>query len=290
MAGSTAFSTTLEKIRIDGAAYVRDAPSGQMVFDVKNAHALTQAAGYLKFIGGAQRKSIFFCGQNQLYAGLVPTLFRGITSQRAQERRIAALNEAIARVASRIRLMKSFGQYAYEPLLQHYGLKTSWIDLVDNVWVALWFACHHARATGQLSQYLHFEHRKGADSFAYILLIAADVADTSFASPGLLIGRTTECIDLRVACPSLFLRPHAQHGVLFRMRGAGVRRPVDYGSEICGIIRIPLDDARSWLGEGSTLGAHGLFPPPYYDFGYRFFLNSGFIGDKTVGSFHHIGA
>jgi hypothetical protein len=49
--------------------------------------------------------------------------------------------------------------FSHEPLLQHYGLATTWIDLVDNIWVALWFACHKAHISGKRSQYLHFEKR-----------------------------------------------------------------------------------------------------------------------------------
>ncbi|HEY0331879.1 MAG TPA: FRG domain-containing protein [Rhodopseudomonas sp.] len=290
MITASLLAASLAKLNIEGATYVPDAASGQMVFDVKNAHALTQAAGYLKFIGGPRKKAIFFRGQTKLYTGLLPGLFRGgFASRHAQDTRIVALKRAVDDIAGRIRLMASFGRYAYEPLLQHYGFRTSWIDLVDNVWVALWFACREAHATGELGQYLHFERRKDVNSFAYILLIAVDIAENFASKPGLSKGPTTECVDLRIACPSLFLRPHAQHGVLFRMRGDRLRRPLDYSSEICGIIRIPLAEAQSWLGDGTTLGTHALFPPPFYDFGYRFFINSKFQGNKIVGAFHHIG-
>ena len=33
------------------------------------------------------------------------------------------------------------------------------LDVVDNVWVALWFACHTAHSYGKHDEYLHFEKR-----------------------------------------------------------------------------------------------------------------------------------
>ena len=56
-------------------------------------------------------------------------------------------------------------------------------------------------------------------------------------------------LNVRAACPSIFLRPHAQHGVLFRKRGIGVVRPIDYSDQIRGVVRIKLSDALSWLGK-----------------------------------------
>jgi hypothetical protein len=181
---------------------------------------------------------------------------------------------------------------AQEPLLQHYGFKTSWIDLVDNIWVALWFACHRAHAAGQLQQYQHFEQRDpytDDNPLAYVLLISTDNKHSHPYVPGLCRGDTTEMIHLRVAAPSIFLRPHAQHGVLFRMRGVVPRRPIDYASEIAGIVRIDLRAALSWLGAGKLTGTHTLFPPAFYDQGYALLLDCGFSGSAVVGAIHHIG-
>ncbi len=230
----------LSKLSINGSKYIKDAASGQMVLHVSTSHALIQAAGYLKYVAGQENKSIYFRGQAKLYNALIPSLFRGISSQSAQTNRISALKLAITEILSKNALLRSFGAYAHEPLLQHYGLKSSWIDLVDNVWVALWFACHNAHSSGFLGEYLHFERRDPTKNsktslppYVYILLVAADNTALDGRTPGLYKGSNTELIDLRVACPSLFLRPHAQHGVLFRMRGGENRRPIDYHSQVC---------------------------------------------------------
>ena len=97
--------------------------------------------------------------------------------------------------------------------------------------------------------------------------------------PGLEVGENTEFIDLRVATPSVFVRPHSQHGVLFRPRGGPERRKTDYSSSVVGIIRASLKDAINW---------------PHYAKGYEILLKDLTEQEEDVGqmigSIHHVGA
>lgn len=280
----------LRKLNIRGAEAFKS-PTGQVVFPVRDTHTLIQAAGYLKHIHGNQKSElVYFRGESKLYPSLPPTAFRGITTKRAQSSAVQRINTAITQFS---RPLKSTTSYAHEALLQHYGLKTTWIDLVDNIWVALWFACHSARTAGTYGEYLHFERRiprTDATRKAYILLIAADAAAPDPARPGLFVGANTELIDLRIAAPSVFLRPHAQHGMLMRMKGNHTQRPLEYGTQIRGILEISLEDALEWLGNSTALSTHSLFPPPAYDNGYSTLLQAGFPGATNVGCISHIGA
>ncbi len=284
----------LRTLTIRDAESVIDAESKMQVFHVFDPHALVQAAGYLKFKNGSARsEGVYFRGETKLHGSLSPSLFRGIRNQAAQSNRQNQLTSAITDICSRNKLFSSFPPLAHEALLQHYGLRTSWIDLVDNVWIALWFACHKAHATGPASEYLHFEKRsvhKEPGGFSYILLIAADTGRDAQREPGVSVGNTTELIDLRCAAPSIFLRPHSQHGLLMRMRGDHVRRPFDYQSQVRGVLRISLADALNWLGDGQMLGVHALFPPPYYDCGYKILLDAELKGSKTIRSIAHVGS
>ena len=219
-----------------------------------------------------------------------PTAFRGITTKKAESNAVQRINKSISQFS---RPLQSTAEYAHEALLQHYGLKTTWIDLVDNIWVALWFACHNARTAGPCSEYLHFERRIpriDTTGKAYILLIAADAAAPDPTRPGLSAGANTELIDLRIAAPSFFVRPHAQHGLLMRMKGNHTQRPLEYGAQIRGILEIDLADALEWLGNSTALSTHSLFPPPAYDNGYNTLLQAQFQGAKNVGCISHIGA
>ncbi|WP_425612974.1 FRG domain-containing protein [Xanthomonas rydalmerensis] len=219
-----------------------------------------------------------------------PTAFRGISTARGGSNAINRINGAIARFS---RPLKATCDYAHEALLQHYGLRTTWIDLVDNIWVALWFACHSAKSVGPSGEYLHFERRvprSDPSGKAYVLLVAADAVAPDSKRPGFYAGPNTELIDLRIAAPSVFVRPHAQHGLLMRKKGDAVRRPFDYSSQIRGILEIELVDALEWLGNSTALSTHSLFPPPSYDLGYGNLLAVGFQGAKNVGCVFHIGA
>ena len=284
----------LSKLSIRDAEYLTDAASGRSVYHVYDPHALVQAAGYLKFKNGAEKdEGVFFRGESRLHGSLSPTLFRGVSTQAGQSRKIGKLNEAISQLREDNKIFGSFPAESHEAILQHYGLKTSWLDLVDNVWVALWFACHRAHGTGPACEYLHFEKRtvhKEDDGFVYVLLVGADQGRDTRKAPGHYVGKNTELIDLRAAVPSIFLRPHAQHGLVFRVRGDQVMRPIDYQSQVRGVIRISLADALTWLGDGRMLGVHALFPPPYYDRGYSILLKAGFPASKELGAISHVGA
>jgi hypothetical protein len=280
----------LSRLTIRGARAGLDTASGAQVFHVDETHALTQAAGYLKHVCKAD-ENIFFRGQSKLYSTLCPSLFRE-KGQQGQAKAISGLQRVIKEIESKSPIFHKFNRAFYEPLLQHYGLKTTWLDLVDNVWVALWFACHNALTGTKVPKYLHFEKRdpykEGAGSYVYILMIGTDRDHTR--TPGFFKGPRTELVDLRVGCPSVFVRPHAQHGVLFRLKGNKVRRPSDYSNAIRGIIRVDLQQALTWLGDGNLLNTHSLMPPAYYDEGYRILLDLDLPADPDLGTIQHIGA
>ena len=256
------------------------------VYVVKSPHALTQAIGYLKFVASQQGCNVYFRGQSTIYDGMRPSLYRGIHTNSAQHKYHDRLNSIVNGICERHRITRALRSSRREALLQHYGLRTTWIDLVDNVWIALWFACYKAISTGKFGRYLHFERRRdeGESEDAFIVAICVDAA-TRYNDR-----ETTEFVDLRREVPSIFLRPHAQHGVLFRVKGSSKgERVFDYSSRILSHIKIDLSDALRWLGEGAMLDVHTLFPPAAYDFGYRFLLEDEFDGDDLIGSVAQIG-
>ncbi|MEP0323236.1 FRG domain-containing protein [Bauldia litoralis] len=227
-------------------------------------------------------------GQGRLYDTLSPTLYRGISKQGKRHERLA---KVIKEFCSASTLFNDVPAYAREPLLQHYGVKTSWLDLVDNIWVALWFAIHRAYMSGREGQYMHFDARTSAadGEFAYVLLVRTEDSRKEKVRRGITKGSCTEVIDLRIAAPSVFLRPHAQHGLLFRARGTEGGREIDYAHTIAGIIRFPLDAGKAWLGVGAMHDVRSLFPPPFYDSGYGVLLDVK-LTERSLGVITHVGA
>lgn len=277
------------KLTISGCQYVSD-QSGHDVFHVDSPHALMQAVGYLKHTADPWDR-IYLRGQSRLYDMLSPTLYRGISNPMTQGRRHERLSHVIQEFSSASSLFKNVPDYAQEPLLQHYGIQTTWLDIVDNVWVALWFALHRASSAGPESQYMHFDTRKmpSDGEFGYILLVKTEDSRKEKVRKGVVKGKTTEVIDLRIAAPSVFLRPHAQHGLLFRSRGTEGGRLTDYSNSIAGIVRFPLEAGKIWLGVGAMHDVRSLFPPPYFDNGYQILLSAK-LSETSLGVITHIGA
>ena len=280
---------TLYDQNIAGASCQRDA-QGRSFLHVETPHAVIQAVGYLKHTAQPWER-VLFRGQNELYKSLCPSLYRGIKSKSTQDTRHARVNQIAAAFSDSEGIFQNIPEYAREALLQHYGIQTTWLDVVDNVWVAIWFAVHRAYSAGKHSEFLHFEERKPIDSqkFGYLLLIKVDEDRKISPRKGRMIGKITETIDLRVAVPSIFLRPHAQHGLLFRKKGNASTRALDYMSTVQGVLRFDLENGLDWLGRGSMHSVRSLFPPPYFDHGYRILLDFD-LKDKELGCIHHVGA
>ena len=138
---------------------------------------------------------------------------------------------------------------------------------------------------------MHFDPRGAMndDEFGYILLVRTEDSRQEKVRKGVAKGNHTEGIDLRIAAPSAFVRPHAQHGLLFRSRGTERGRATDYASALAGIIRFPVEAGKQWLGVGSMQDVRSLFPPPFFDNGYRILLGID-AAEHSLGVITHIGA
>lgn len=90
---------------------------------------------------------------------------------------------------------------AIEPTLQHYGWKTRYIDLVDNLHIGLWFASIDLKN-------LQFSNEK----FGYLFLYYVK-ADQRI-SKGVYDGTSQRLVNLREAIAPDAIRPHIQHAWL----------------------------------------------------------------------------
>ncbi|MBN2678525.1 MAG: FRG domain-containing protein [Anaerolineaceae bacterium] len=284
----------LSRLSHEFGKHVIDKDSRLEVFDAPSSHALIQAAGYLKYtLAKDAGQGVFFRGQTQLYNTLSPTIFRNIKSDRTIIRRRRMLLDFLAKIETEKQVLRAVTPECREALLQHYGIKSTWIDVVDNIWIALWFACYHARTSGWPEEYLHFEKRipnHKSDEFAYVLLLASAYIKSNNGQLGYYKDKRSETIDLRVAVPSHFVRPHAQHAILVR-RLSKTGLPVGDNLPLhVGTIRVRLSAALDWLGTGTSLTSHSLFPPAYYDYGYRELLEGIKPPDRVLGSIYRIQA
>lgn len=283
----------LSELTHEFGKHVNDADSGLEVFDAPTSHSLIQAAGYLKYkLAKNTGQGVFFRGQSRLYKTLSPTLLRGVKNGSQTVKRLAALESLLRAIETEGAALRAVDSDCREPLLQHYGIRTTWLDVVDNIWIALWFACHSAHAFGWPEEHLHFEKRipnhRINQEYAYILLLASAHSTPIEGKPGRFKDGRSETIDLRIAVPSHFVRPHAQHGLLVRRLSKAGRPVSDQLPLHVGTIRVRLETALDWLGEATTLTTHSLFPPAFYDFGYRELLSGIKPAGKILGSIHRM--
>lgn len=204
-------------------------------------------------------------GQTDLYNGnLIPSLYRGCTKL---ESITVKYNQRMNKLKADIDSFRQYDRCVLEPLLQHYGVKTTYLDLVDNVWVALWFALHQTKGES-INSHEYVYYSNNTNPYSYILLVATDAINISDRN-GVYEGATTRLVDLRKALPSYFLRPHAQHAYMLKKKG---RVESDYSDLIIGIAKIPTELGFKWIGTSEFLTVSALFPAAYFDTGYKILL------------------
>jgi hypothetical protein len=241
------------------------------VLACSSPHALVRAAGYFKHVYGPSGARILFRGQTKLWTPLLPGLYRAKEkmAQRFQSTQSAWINAYVeeARGAGAFIRSKISYDVAHEPLLQHYGIRTRWLDVVDNIWVALWFAVFDCVVDRKAPHFWHFDET--TEENGYLLLMSPGRGERPVGDkPGLFETDGAQLIDLRVAAPSLYVRPHAQHGLLFRRKSypAG---DMALDAFTLGVIKVKRRHAKAWLGRGFLHTPRVVFPPPHYDAGYK---------------------
>ena len=310
------------------------------MYEAKSIHGFNQIIGYAKYLN-RDYGNVYSRGECKLHKTLLPSVFRNHTRLNKANDSIGAVINAVyadAKLSNEVGLKglnKPLANYVIEGMLQHYGVKTRYIDVVDNHWVALWMGLYEAKATldksvpyyryqkrvipnGDYNLYFanlydkwhskphyptepcslieiddlikhHFSGEKGASElYQYVLLLAIPYTKKQIGK-GIAVTDSFVTVDLRQALPSVFLRPHAQHGLVVKKRIGKPTNIADYdmATEVTAIIRVRIDRAASWIGDGSLLSQDNLFPPPAYDFGYDILLSRKDLFEKTNTSIIH---
>jgi len=100
--------------------------------------------GVARIVGEAKREAhptshVFVRGQIENYHAMRASLFRVVPVDEDSLR--SAEIEFAQRLSERINVAR-FKAPNLGGLLQHYGFRTSWLDVLDNLFVAYWFAGH----------------------------------------------------------------------------------------------------------------------------------------------------
>lgn len=273
------------------------------VYEISSIHGLNLLIGYSKFMNKDVGK-VLYRGQNRLYGSLTPSLMRG---KKYSDKCLHNLKSLVDTIMSDSLLNKQFNLPAgcnsnpsvIEGALQHYGISTRFIDLVDNHWIALWMSLYESETIKSIEIYTHYKSRyldnydllsniaRGDNDpigFGYLLMVCVPEIKSPMEN-GLYRGNEFEFIDLRRSLPSIFLRPHAQHAYVLRRRGPDGNNPnfYDVASQLIGIAKIRLDYIAKWLGSGELLSQNNLFPQPCFDPGYEILLSRTDLFDSNFG-------
>lgn len=250
------------------------------VYTIERVHDLIQFIGYGKY-KNKEKGNVYFRGQIDLFdCAMIPSLFRNSKNyKRIYDKFSTGANQLICNYPA----FHEYNKNVLEPLLQHYGIKTPWLDVVDNIWVALWFALHDAKSEVIKDREFvyYFESNR---EYSYIVLLGTD-ANKAISSRGIFKGKDTYLVDLRKASPSFYLRPHAQHAYAITKCK---RWDADYSDLIVGIARIPTQLGLRWLGDNEFLKMNTLFPPVHLDKGYEFLMKT--YPDNYYGSAKDFGS
>lgn len=271
------------------------------IFDVSDYRALNQLIGYAKFLN-TNYGDVYYRGEVHLHKSLLPSISRKSNPGRYEETLNTAIQNAISdkKFSSTAKLSGFKGKknpaLIVEALLQHYGYATHFIDLVDNHWIALWFGLNQFKKIRNISEYCYYEKRTinpidlvttqnlETEIYQYMLLVAVD-NNAAPVERGIYVGNEIITIDLRSSLPSIFLRPHAQHGLVVRRNRHDPTEAFDISANVVGIVRLRIDNVISWIGSGNLLESANLFPSPAYDYGYEILLQR---KDLFENDFHQI--
>lgn len=238
---------------------------------VKTPQALVQAVGYAKY--KLKNRLVFYRGQTKHYSSIEPTLYRTknhrkehvIVTDLKKSERSRKLDLVISFLEKNNFFLEGTPSNLHEAVLQHYGFKTRYLDFVDNIWVALWFA-----STAFMESTFDKKNQricKSIEEYSYIYVVSPGVIKST--DNGIIYTEEGyEVIDLRTTAQSMYLRPHAQHGVVIKRIADKKFKNSDMFDATKLIIKISNSDAIKWLGNGELVAPGNLFPSPFYDHGY----------------------
>lgn len=271
------------------------------VIHCQTIESLIQEAGRFKFTSNGP---VYFRGQRKLYDVGVPlaAIYRDSAACSAEVKELDSLLFHLAGLHS-----QSWCEFAYgvdsidhnlvsknkpfhdiplhslEGLLQHYGVKTRWLDITDSIPHALFFALAQyetvkMKTTDTPSNYdpktkgsccsrvmkneLVFLNRNpGEEDACYIMAISVGKpCKQQSGRKGLRRHKNGLVLDVRESIPSYYLRPHMQHGLLYMPYVGDPNCSKDEQSNIR-IFEVSSNAARQWLGAGTMFTPESIYPP-----------------------------
>ena len=122
------------------------------IFEALSVYGFNRLVGYLKYINRTYA-NVYSRGECRLHSSLIPSLYRNKTDIESEDKKINVIvNRFIkdSKLSDTLSLsnLDSSSKYIVEGVLQHYGATTSFLEVVDNHWVALWMGLNKYTTRG----------------------------------------------------------------------------------------------------------------------------------------------
>ncbi len=257
---------TPERRKLWGVEQAEQGKRGTTTLSISHPAGLVALSGFLKRLANkrANKRSepspVFCRGEVAWHETLVPSALRHVKSQNELDSIISVEDALEKEIKNRLgHRMKRFSERHFSAILQHYGVRTSWIDLVDNLFVAVWFALHE-RHTDENSQCYY---KPSSRQTGWIHFIRQKID----SHPKLRIR------DLRSEYHSLSLRPHAQHAITATRwtRQHWRLDNLDLSPYVVASVKIP-NLPKLWKLQGHMWSQEFFFPTPKHDHTYSVLL------------------
>ena len=209
-------------------------------------------AAFVAFCSETHRE-VFLRGCTRHYGQSVPSLFRDNFGEQCDNgtlsKRWSAYQKLLNELNSGLKGIR-WTRDKRGAVLQHYGIRTPWLDLVRNLYTAIWFANHEFETRGSCRVAVPSKQRYG-----WISLYMKREGENS---P--IVG------DLWSEQSSRHLRPHVQQGMSLAMQNDNAQSPQskqDFKKYQVAEVRFP--NSKQWRLHGHMFSTRFLFPSPEHD-------------------------
>ena len=209
----------------------------------------TTLAAFFAFCSGQSSNTrVFLRGCTENYNTAYPALFRGLSDNNLMANRMS-LWYAYKYVLAHVTELDGhrWRRADLGAVLQHYGIKTPWLDVVRNLYSAIWFAKHELHGTG-----LEGVVNPTPKDYFWLSFYRRYLPAT---------GTIRRVQDISAHHSSTHLRPHVQHGGSLAMQRDDAQEPdvsQDFNRFRIAQIRIP--NTTEWDLSGYMASTAFMFP------------------------------
>lgn len=233
-------------------SHCRPHTNGTPWLELSEPAALASFISYCRGPGNEDRR-VYLRGQTSRPTEMLPSLFRNCDGHPSRCARFDAYRAFLKKLPRRV-TGNRFSRQNFGAVLQHYGFHTPWLDVLDDVHAAIWFALHARRIIKGQVKY----QRTSCDA-GWVLLLSVP--------PGV------QCQNLRETQSSRNVRCHVQQGYSLAMQSddKDLALHQDFAPMVVGRVQVPNDKRWHLRGFRATQGY--LFPGKTVDDTYQQLLS-----------------